>query len=475
MDLARFGLTSVQNRCLQTGAGGTLVAIRLEAIRTTPFVVALALVCTAVQAEKIPQGIEFQVSSYTFDGQRRSAICSDAAANFVAVWEDENDLDGSDDAVFGQRFDRTGNRLGTEFQANTYTFGDQGYVDICCADSGSFVVVWQSEEDQDGSGYGVFGQRYDSLGTRVGTEFQVNTYTSGDQQEQKICCDAAGNFVVVWRSPHDGDDPGVFAQRYQSNGMPAGTEFQVNTYTFEEQYEPDICCGEEGSFVVAWAGAGVGEGDGQEPGIFSQRFDSLGAPVGTEFLVNTYTRNEQDEPSICCDDPGGFVVVWTSSRQDGSADGIFGQRYDSNGGARGTEFRVNNYTSDQQQDADVCCDSLGNFVVAWESYYQDGYGVGVFCRKFDAGGSLQGDETQVNTYTVNRQFDPAVSCDDEGGFVVVWTSLEQDGNNFGIFGQRFGRFGVGARSVPILSWIGLFVLSALLVVGGVRKARRRRA
>jgi hypothetical protein len=73
---------------------------------------------------------------------------------------------------------------------------------------------------QDGSGIGVFGQRYTSSGTPAGTEFQVNTYTTNFQGFQAVAAAAAGNFVVVWESAldQDGSGAGVFGQRMQLCG-----------------------------------------------------------------------------------------------------------------------------------------------------------------------------------------------------------------------------------------------------------------
>jgi len=76
------------------------------------------------------------------------------------------------------------------------------------------VVVWQSYP-QDGSDYGVFGQRFASSGAPQGTEFQVNTYTTSDQNAPAVASAATGNFVAVWASEHqDGSEDGVFGQRY---------------------------------------------------------------------------------------------------------------------------------------------------------------------------------------------------------------------------------------------------------------------
>ena len=87
--------------------------------------------------------------------------------------------------------------LGPEFQVNSYTTNYQRRPGIAADGSGNFVVVWESN-GQDGSGRGVFGQRYDSAGLRVGSEFQVNGYTTSYQDRPAVAADGSGNFVVVW-------------------------------------------------------------------------------------------------------------------------------------------------------------------------------------------------------------------------------------------------------------------------------------
>ena len=49
--------------------------------------------------------------------------------------------------------------IGTEFQINTYTSSAQWNSSVTGLADGGFVVTWQSSE-QDGSGWGVYGQRY---------------------------------------------------------------------------------------------------------------------------------------------------------------------------------------------------------------------------------------------------------------------------------------------------------------------------
>ena len=76
-------------------------------------------------------------------------------------------------------------RAGAEFQANTYTTGGAGWLAAAMLSGGGFVVVWQNPL-QDGSGYGVFGQRFAVDGSRAGTEFRVNVYTTGAQQMPQV-------------------------------------------------------------------------------------------------------------------------------------------------------------------------------------------------------------------------------------------------------------------------------------------------
>ncbi len=58
-----------------------------------------------------------------------------------------------------------------------------------------------------------------------GSQFQVNTYTTGNQKDASVAMDSAGDFVVAWQSNgNDGSEYGVYAQRYNASGAAQGTE-----------------------------------------------------------------------------------------------------------------------------------------------------------------------------------------------------------------------------------------------------------
>src|SRR5262249_29722479 len=136
--------------------------------------------------------------------QRGPAVAGDGAGNFVVVWDSLGSAgsDTSYDSIQGQRCDRSGAPLGGQVQVDTYTTEVQRSQAGTGEGAGNFVVVWASygSAGSDTSDYSIQGQRYNSSGTAVGGQFQVNPYTTGWQRFPAVTGDGAGNFVVVWTS-----------------------------------------------------------------------------------------------------------------------------------------------------------------------------------------------------------------------------------------------------------------------------------
>ncbi len=373
-------------------------------------------------------GPEFLVNTYTTSSQFNPAIAADGSGNFIVVWASAGQ-DGEGEGVFGQRFNAAGGKVGNEFQVNTYTTSAQWHPAVGSDSAGNFVVVWSSYRD--GSAWGVFGQRFDSMGDRVGSEFQVNSYTTGYQWKPVVALDALGDFAVVWASRlQDGAGDGIFGQRYSLDGSRLGSEFQVNTFTTSDQVASALAAGGLGSFLAVWQ-SNLQDGSGS--GIFGQRFSLASGREGSEFQVNTYTTLAQQRPAVAADGSGQFVVAWWAMDQ--NASGVFGQRLSPAGSPVGSEFQVNSYTTDWQLYPAVAADASGNFVVTWNSLTQDGSGYGVFGQRFDSVGLPVGGEFQVNAYTTSEQSLPVAAAVAPGNFVVVWQSVVQDAGG-GVFGRQ---------------------------------------
>jgi hypothetical protein len=375
----------------------------------------------------------FQVNSYITDDQKYPSVAMDNNGDFVIAWTSYGQ-NGTSGEIFARRYGSNGLPLGSEFHVNTSTVNNERYPVVVMDSDGDFVITWNSILTNF-SNAEVFAQRYDKNGVPQGTEFQVNTYTTAIQWEPAAAMDNNGDFIITWTSNGpDGQGNGVFGQRYDSNGAPQGIEFQVNTFTRFNEQSSKVAMDSAGDFVVAWSSYGH-QYEGDPDGVYAQRYNSSGIRQGSEFQINLYTTFGQNNPSIAMDDIGNFVVAWQSYLQDGRAHGIFAKRYDSSGNSPGSEFQVNTYTLGSQNFANIAMDSDGDFVISWQSGYsnnndQDGSQSGIFAQRYDSSGNPQGTEFLVNTsYTTGYQLYNSAAMDSSGNFVVTWDSGYSSSNN----------------------------------------------
>ncbi|RXK84657.1 DUF4347 domain-containing protein [Chlorobaculum sp. 24CR] len=378
-------------------------------------------------------GGEFKVSSNIIGCEHSPTVASMNDGGFVAVWYGWYSNGSQDDGIILQRFDADGDRVGSVFVANTYTDGAQYNPAITELRDGGFVVTWESSgyyltDAQDGSGAGIYGQRYDASGNAVGAEFLVPTNTLNAQRNSSITALSDGGFVVVWESVIDGTNySGIYGQRYTASSEKAGGEFRVDMYVTYDPSElpmllkpgtvlppgigivtpldgsltifydyqsilPTVATLSDGGFVVSWAGYNYDIepelGKGYE--VYGRRYDAAGNAVGDAFQVNTYTSGDQTAPSVTELADGGFVITWQSDLQDGSYNGVYGQRFDAAGNRVGTEFHINTYTEWDQTLPVVTGLADGGFVATWDSFNQEdlyyGYN-GIYGQRYDAAGN----------------------------------------------------------------------------------------
>jgi hypothetical protein len=376
---------------------------------------------------------EFADNSYTTNIQRYPAVGLDANGDAFVTWTSYGQ-DGSGYGIYGQRFDAAGNKIGAEIPVNTFTTDWQSRPSVAVDADGDAFVVWHSA-NQDGDSYGIYGQRFNASGAKVGGEIRINTYTTNSQRFPSVAVDANGDAFVTWTSyGQDGSGNGIYGQRFDPSGIKVGGEFQINTFTNDQQDNASVAIDSVGDALVTWESLGQ---DGSGPGIFGQRFNASGAKVGSEFQVNTYATNNQRFPTVAMDADGDTVTIWASKYQDGSGYGIYGQRFNASGVKVGGEFQINTFNSGDQNFPSVAIDADGDTWVTWMSLHQNGDAYEVFAQRFNTAGAKVGGEFQINTYTASSQQFPSVAMDTNGDVVVAWESSGQDGSSRGVYGQRF--------------------------------------
>jgi|GEM_PF-912036 len=324
-------------------------------------------------------GSEFLVNTYTNLRQQNPTITTLSNDRFVIMWETK----AFADEIKGQIFDANGNMVGSEFQVNTAVAWIQESTDIIGLDDGGFVAVWATPIARK-----IVGQRFDANGSKVGNEYLLNTDTSGDVDDPIITPLTGGGFVVTWagRKPSSTISNGNFAQVYDGNNVPVGSEIYLPVGNNPiSAATPSITALENGGFFITWTETRDDAPDLSS--IYGQFFAADGNAVGDSFRVNTYTTDYQFKPQVVTLADGGIVVVWTSdgsgaTGQDGSESGVYAQRYDSSGNPVGSEHRVNNYTTDYQKLQSIAALDNGGFVITWISRYQDGSGNGIYSQQF---------------------------------------------------------------------------------------------
>lgn len=204
---------------------------------------------------------------------------------------------------------------------NTFTTNRQGNSDATILSNGDKIIVWDSDQ-QDGDGYGVYGQRINNSGL-VGTEFIINDATLGSQNYPRIASFNNDNFMVVWTG-EDSTGQGVFAKLYNSNGINLSGEFKVNNQETSSEIVSNIEKLSNGNILVYWESQNYPD----SVDIYGKIYDQNGSIVKDDFLINQSTSGINRDATVNATEDGFFASY--SSDHTGS-DTIYGTVFDNNG------------------------------------------------------------------------------------------------------------------------------------------------
>ncbi len=263
------------------------------------------------------------------------------------------------------------------------------------------------------------------------------------------------NVVVVWAS-YNQAAPGsmldVYGQVLTPAGQKVGGEFLINQFTAYNQRSPAVAALKNGGFVVAWVSeqerasfnlTGVDNNNGSAPAVagspsvdvYARFYNSNGVAQGNEFLVNK-DYNPCSTPAVAVASDGTFMVVWAAQDASNLANGwdIYARPF--SGANGGTAVRVNSYIYGDQYAPRISAIG-GDYLIVWTSLGQDGSREGVFGQFVHEDGSLVGPELRVNTTTPGSQMQPTVASDGVAQFLVVWTGFTFSAASMDLFAQRY--------------------------------------
>ena len=423
----------------------------------------------------IPAAVPGQTNYYAANGTEYAIIGSlpgdqvwpdvavTTSGGFV-VWQD-NVTDGSGWGVSARRLDSTLSGTLSTFRVNVQGTNDQENPRVAMLKNNGAVFVWQGGVEGYQHIYARFLTPTNTFLTS--TDLVVSTFTNNFQINPAVAVLNNSNVVVVFGSfdqagPYTLQD--VFGQILSPTGQQIGTNFLINQFTAYNQRTPAVAALPNGGFVVAWVSEqeqaainelGIDNTNGTSPGqivlpsvdIFARLYNGGGVAQGGEFLVDTNALNPCANPAVAAAADGSFMVAWSGRDMVNTTNGwdIYARTF-SSAGTGGATALVNTHLPGNQYAPHISA-IAGDYLLVWTSMGQDGSREGVYGQFVHEDGSHVGGEFRVNTTTVSQQMQPAVASDGANQFLAVWTSFTLSPNSFDLYAQRY--LNVSALLLPI--------------------------
>lgn len=394
---------------------------------------------TAPKEDPISQVLDVRASTFKSSTKDSVALDVDASGRTVAVWQSRRQQGGTY-GIYARRFDSDGSPLTAEVEINLNTRSHQGTPGVALDADGTAWLAWTSH-GQDGDEGSVIARRFDAGLDSSTNEVLVNEVTAGNQTEVRIDSDGKGNAVVVWTSELEGSESRhVFARRLGPDGAVRGEALRVDADDLGTNGSPTVAMAEDGSFTVLWTRLGE---DHMSRGVFGRRIAADGT-VGAEFQL-TPDRASGIEASLSSPDGKHFVAAWFEQH---GGDWAIGHRrftFDGEGaveldGARRIESPEVGYLSG----ATVCARADGGYALAWNRYgVAPEQHADLFVATFDPQGAPLDAPRVATKATEGHQRIAAddgskmLHYGDDGRLVVGWT----------------GDAGMGDHHAAHVSWI----------------------
>jgi len=397
-----------------------------------------------------PQGSNFLVNDDPApppeeppNNQYAPRVGLDKDGDFVITWMDYRNYPGSFGYIdiYGQRYNSAGSPLGSNFIVNNIDSIGCSYPDVAIAPNGRFIITWYDNRNPPAS-YDIIAQRYNTNGNPIGSNFVVSLFPIGTWQGYpSVAMDARDYFTFTWQDYRAGvTTADIWATRYDNNGNPLTLSgFQVdNDPTGDEQHFPDISAGGvNGRFTIVWDDKRNGHSD-----VYAQRYAGDGNLIGTNFRINDdATTSAQARPSIGLDFSGAETFVWQDAKNSNRGWDIYARLYDSLGNVLGPSFKINDDSAGAYQNlSDIAYDTLGNLVIVWVDLRNGNNDI--FGQRYDKAGNGLGTNFKINDDVGNAsQGEPVVAMAYNGGFIVTWKDYRNGGIMPDVYAQRFNASG----------------------------------
>lgn len=252
-----------------------------------------------------PKSEEVRLETLPAISSRRPAVAGNSAGRRLIVWESL--VEERRWEIRARAFEGTV-AVGPEVRVSTEWATQAVLPDTAPLAGGGYVAVWESV-GQDGSGRGIFGRVLGSEG-ELGEERALTQETLHDQTEPRVVAGPEGGFLVAWSGygADSEDRKDVFVRRFDSGGLPSGSEIHLAEDRTGRQGAPEVIAASDGGYLALWESRG---------GIAGRVLDVTGGPMGGELWWVPPSELEAGSPRAV--DLGGreVLVVWESQATPG--------------------------------------------------------------------------------------------------------------------------------------------------------------
>lgn len=226
----------------------------------------------------------------------------------LIVWEDYRNRNWD---IYAQRIDNSGQLVGSNFKINDdLTAAQQHAPRVAASPDGWFVVTWY---DNRWSNDDIFVQRLDGSGNKLGANLKVNSDAGSSRQAfPDVAADGVGYFTVVWTDWRNGTYPNnadIYARKFDTLLVAVAADVKANRDgSLRTQKDPSIAADRLGNVGIVWSDSGATSFD-----ISGQMIDVDGKVREANFRANSQTDSSQILPDIALDGRKRYVC-WSDYR-----------------------------------------------------------------------------------------------------------------------------------------------------------------
>jgi len=398
---------------------------------------------TAIYAQRInSEGfIQWQVDGVpvcTFAGGKVSLkIASDEKDGAFLTWTDTRTDYGD---IYAQRINSEGVIQWSSDGVPICAFASymQKQPAITVDGDGGAIISW---EDQRSTGYDMYAQRIDSMGTTLWTTngVVITDITGGNCTGSNIISDGLGGAFVAWEDNRGNIPDDIYIQHISSSGSLLWTQNGLLVIAAQSlQRFPALLLDGSDGLIIIWS-------DNRSQisnDIYAQKinvntgafyWDTSGVPICTN------PRNE-DLHKMVSDGAGGAIITWESDHNQIDRD-IFAQRISATGQTQWMTDGITICNADGQQlSPSIITDVTGGAIIAW-SDSRTSNNPDIYAQKIDVSGNIEWVENGVEiSIALGNQVNCRLIPYDQGGAIITWTDARS--GNFDIYTQQVSAYGV---------------------------------